>query len=87
MCFYVLKTSLCGHGEPEVLLAGPSCMAFVAQLNRIHEAAAWASPADPEAETRLPFDWPESCEPCRANMVEWRTWCGAACRNGFDPCK
>lgn len=80
MCIYIRTIPLCGHPAP-TLLAYASCGAVLAQLLRIAEPAAWATPA---ARARVPFDLPGDCGPREGANVWTRysdDYCGWECRN------
>lgn len=80
MCIYVRTMPLCGH-PPPTLLSYTSCGAVLAQLLRIAEPEAWATP---EARGRAPFDLPDDCGPREGENV-WTLYsddyCGWECRN------
>ncbi|CAN8097311.1 unnamed protein product [Discula destructiva] len=70
---------LCGH-PPSTLLSYASCTAVLAQLMRITEPEAWATP---DALATVPFDLPDDCDPRPGNI--WTLYaddyCGWECRN------
>lgn len=94
MCFYILQVAICGCHAPK-LIVGPSCQAILQQLNRIHAPEAWNSPENPNAESAVPFEFPDSCEPSERNTVTVRMWvsdyqtffCSAFHSSGFLPGK
>lgn len=86
MCYYVLNITMCGHWETQIF-AGPSCQKFLEELARIHQPEAWNSADNPNAESDLPFTWPQRCEPNYFNTVQSMFWCGWECRNTHDPCE
>ncbi|EPE25971.1 hypothetical protein GLAREA_01883 [Glarea lozoyensis ATCC 20868] len=73
MCKYYLTTPLCGH---TTLLAGPSCYALFAQLQRINNPVERARPG-------LPFDVPPAClpNPWNINVLYTGDYCCVECRN------
>lgn len=80
MCIYVRMMPLCGH-PPSTLLSYASCGAVLAQLLRIAEPEAWATP---EARGHSPFDLPDDCGPREGENI-WTLYsddyCGWECRN------
>lgn len=79
MCIYIRHMPLCGH-TPPTLLSYASCTAVLAQLMRIAEPEAWATP---EVLATVPFDLPDDCDPRPENI--WTLYaddyCGWECRN------
>lgn len=70
---------LCGHPPPSIY-AYTNCSKLLAQLTRIAEPEAWATP---EARDQIPFDLPDACDPGPNNIwtVYSDDYCGWECRN------